>query len=471
MKLVIFGLTISSSWGNGHATLWRALCRGLHARGHEIVFFERDVPYYARHRDQHEPQGCTLRLYSQWEDVVTEARRSLRDADVGMVTSYCPDGRVAAAAVLDSTAALKVYYDLDTPVTLARLRDGQRVDYLPATDSAPSISSSATPAATRSGSCARHLAHGRSRRSMAASIRMSTGRSMPTRGSHVTSRISARTRPIARTRSTGCSSSRRFGVRPGGSHWPGRMYPPDFRWTPNMFYLSHLPPGDHPSFYCSSSLTLNITRGPMAEMGFCPSGRLFEAAACGTAMLSDWWEGLDAFFTPGRGDSRSPNDTPDAVAALDLSDAERRAVGRRARERALDCHTAAIRAGELEQLIGAAVEHQRFHGVTMWGIVPAAGQGSRMQPLAFSKELLPVGSRRDGNRERPRAVSEYLVERLVLGGADKICFVISPGKSDILEYYGGGVSPRASSTACSRTRPGCATPSSARFRSSTTTSR
>jgi dTDP-glucose pyrophosphorylase len=75
----------------------------------------------------------------------------------------------------------------------------------------------------------------------------------------------------------------------------------------------------------------------------------------------------------------------------------------------------------------------------MWGIVPAAGQGSRMQPLAFSKELLPVGSRRDGDRERPRAVSEYLVERLVLGGADKICFVISPGKSDILEYYGGGV--------------------------------
>jgi glucose-1-phosphate thymidylyltransferase len=75
----------------------------------------------------------------------------------------------------------------------------------------------------------------------------------------------------------------------------------------------------------------------------------------------------------------------------------------------------------------------------MWGIIPAAGQGSRMQPLAFSKELLPVGSRRDGDRDRPRAVSEYLVERLVLGGADRLCFVISPGKSDILEYYGGGV--------------------------------
>jgi glucose-1-phosphate thymidylyltransferase len=75
----------------------------------------------------------------------------------------------------------------------------------------------------------------------------------------------------------------------------------------------------------------------------------------------------------------------------------------------------------------------------VWGIVPAAGQGSRMQPLAFSKELLPVGSRTDGERERPRAVSEYLIERLVLGGASRICVVISPGKSDILEYYGGSV--------------------------------
>src|SRR3954471_5014376 len=75
----------------------------------------------------------------------------------------------------------------------------------------------------------------------------------------------------------------------------------------------------------------------------------------------------------------------------------------------------------------------------MWGIIPAAGAGSRIQPLAFSKELLPVGSRLDAGTERPRAVSEYLVERMILGGADRICFVISPGKSDILEYYGGVV--------------------------------
>ncbi len=75
----------------------------------------------------------------------------------------------------------------------------------------------------------------------------------------------------------------------------------------------------------------------------------------------------------------------------------------------------------------------------MWGIIPAAGAGSRIQPLAFSKELLPVGSRIEGETERPRAVSEYLVERMIRGGADKLCFVIGPGKSDILEYYGSGL--------------------------------
>jgi UTP-glucose-1-phosphate uridylyltransferase len=78
----------------------------------------------------------------------------------------------------------------------------------------------------------------------------------------------------------------------------------------------------------------------------------------------------------------------------------------------------------------------------MWGVIPAAGAGSRIQPLAFSKELLPVGSRFDGEVERPRAVSEYLVERMRLAGADKLCLVISPGKSDILSYYGGECSRR-----------------------------
>jgi spore maturation protein CgeB len=131
MKIVIFGLTISSSWGNGHATLWRALCRALAGRGHRVVFFERDVPYYAAHRDRLYPDGCDLRLYGAWAMVVREAERTLRDADAAMVTSYCPDGAAASALVLESRVPAKVYYDLDTPVTLERLAGGEEVPYLP----------------------------------------------------------------------------------------------------------------------------------------------------------------------------------------------------------------------------------------------------------------------------------------------------------------------------------------------------
>lgn len=130
MKIVVFGLTISSSWGNGHATLWRGLCRALAARGHDVIFFERDVSYYAAHRDAVSPAGCDLRLYSDWESVRGEATRAVRQADVAMVTSYCPDAQTASDLVLESTSGLRVFYDLDTGVTLARLTAGESVAYL-----------------------------------------------------------------------------------------------------------------------------------------------------------------------------------------------------------------------------------------------------------------------------------------------------------------------------------------------------
>ena len=130
VKLVIFGLTISSSWGNGQATLWRGLCRTLADRGHQIIFFERDVPYYAAHRDLLEIPGGQLILFNTWEEVLFLARQHLRYADVGMVTSYCPEGLSATDLILKSHARLRVFYDLDTPVTLARLRAGEPMSYL-----------------------------------------------------------------------------------------------------------------------------------------------------------------------------------------------------------------------------------------------------------------------------------------------------------------------------------------------------
>src|SRR5689334_19364572 len=130
MNLAIFGLTVSSSWGNGHATLWRGMCGALGRMGHRVTFFERDVPYYAACRDLHYlPGGGRLVLYPDWDQVLPEARRAVAEADVAMVTSYCPDAQVAADLVL-SSKALRVFYDLDTGVTLSRLRRGETVEYI-----------------------------------------------------------------------------------------------------------------------------------------------------------------------------------------------------------------------------------------------------------------------------------------------------------------------------------------------------
>src|SRR3954451_2017900 len=95
MKMVIFGLTVSSSWGNGHATLWRGLISALTRRGWSIVFFEKDVPYYAGTRDLYEIRSGALVLYPDWPSVVDAAAHELADADVAIVTSYCPDGIAA----------------------------------------------------------------------------------------------------------------------------------------------------------------------------------------------------------------------------------------------------------------------------------------------------------------------------------------------------------------------------------------
>src|SRR2546423_10257055 len=129
MKIVIFGLTISSSWGNGHATIWRGLLREMTARGHEITFFERDVPYYAQHRDMHALPAGTLTFYYDWDEILPAARREVAESDAAVVTSYCPDGVVASELVCEA-APLRVFYDLDTPVTLTQVRAGEPLPYI-----------------------------------------------------------------------------------------------------------------------------------------------------------------------------------------------------------------------------------------------------------------------------------------------------------------------------------------------------
>ena len=132
MKIVIFGLSVSSAWGNGHATLLRGLFRALHQQGHEVHFFERDTPYYAAHRDAPFLPYARLHLYSNWAENLPLATRELASAEVAVVTSYCPDGVAACELVLSANIPKTVFYDLDTPVTLSRLKRGETVDYIPA---------------------------------------------------------------------------------------------------------------------------------------------------------------------------------------------------------------------------------------------------------------------------------------------------------------------------------------------------
>lgn len=353
MKLVIFGLTVSSSWGNGHATLWRALCRALVRRGHQVVFFERDVPYYAMHRDLTELPGGHLHLYADWPDALTEARRHLAEADVALVTSYCPDGIGAADLVLSSRARVRVFYDMDTPVTLGRLRLGERVDYLSprglgAFDLVLSFTGGAALEELKTRLGARRVAP------LYGSVDPQAHRPVPAVDAYradlsYLGTYSADRQPTLNALFIEAARQLpHLRFRIGGA-----LYPQDFPWRENIFFVRHLPPIEHPAFFCSSKFTLNITRRAMAEMGYCPSGRLFEAAACGVPVLTDWWEGLETFFEPG-GEIFIARTTADVVEALQLPAEELALVARSARQRVLDEHTAERRARDLEATLADA---------------------------------------------------------------------------------------------------------------------
>lgn len=351
MKLVIFGLTISSSWGNGHATIWRGLCRALLRRGCHIAFYERDVSYYAAHRDLSElPRGGVVYLYRDWAEARVAAARDLADADVAMVTSYCPDGIAAAELILSSPARLKLFYDLDTPVTLARLDAGERVDYIGSRgltdfDLVLSYTGGAALDALKTRLGARRTAP------LYGSVDPELHRPQPPLPHYRADLSYLGTYAADRQTALGALlveparrlPDRRFVIG-------GAQYPMDFPWAANIHFVRHLPPAEHSAFFSSARFTLNVTRRSMAAMGFCPSGRMFEAAACGTPMISDGWAGLDAFFAPGTEIVVARN-TEEVLAALDMPEAARRSIAQRARARVLDEHTAEHRAQSLVDLV------------------------------------------------------------------------------------------------------------------------
>jgi spore maturation protein CgeB len=352
MKLVIFGLAVSSSWGNGHAVLWRALIRALAGRGHWTVFFERDVPYYAAHRDLTDLAGGRLFLYRGWAEAVSQARREVAGADAAIVTSYCPDALAATDLAL-SCPGLHVFYDLDTPVTLARLSAGEPVAYIGEHRLAPfDLVLSYTGGSALSALCERLGA----RRVAALYGSVDPDRYRPFSPAPKERAALSYLGTFADDRQAALD---RFFIEPA-RHRPqaqfilgGAQYPVGFAWTDNIHFLGHVPPGRHSEFYASARLTLNVTRSAMSASGWCPSGRLFEAAACAAPIISDWWKGLEDFFEPGR-EILIASTTEEVLSGLDGDDAELGQIGAAARERVLGSHTAAHRAAQLETLLADA---------------------------------------------------------------------------------------------------------------------
>jgi spore maturation protein CgeB len=361
MRIAIFGLTVSSSWGNGHATLWRGLIKALARMGHSVTFFEKDVPYYANERDFTEVPGGELVLYESWQSVCRKAAEAIAEADIAIVTSYCPNAIEAGELIAEKASALAVFYDLDTPVTLARLKRGESIPYVGTRglleyDLVLSYTGGGALTALREELNARRVMP------LYGHADPETHRPVPA-AEHYRADLSylgtyAQDRQPALERLFVNPARRRPALR---FVIGGAQYPQDFPWSDNIYFVRHLPPPEHPAFFCSSRLTLNVTRRDMAGMGWCPSGRLFEAAACGTPVITDRWEGIETFYAPGA-EMLTVDGTEDVLTALELSDAELAAIARAARERTLAEHTSAHRAAELlaacEVSAGAAERDQ-----------------------------------------------------------------------------------------------------------------
>jgi len=358
MKIVIFGLTISSSWGNGHATLWRGLCSALDRRHHTVIFYERDVPYYAGARDCYDVPGGALVLYDDWETTRRRAAQDAGEADAVIVTSYCPDAIAATELAMSASRGLRVFYDLDTPVTLGRLGRGEPLPYI-------------GPAGLSGFDLVLSYTGGRALTELR--DRLGAQRVTPLYG-HVDPRVHRPAPAVphycadlsylgtfAADRQASLQTlfveparrcrDRRFLIG-------GAQYPDNFPWSENIFFVRHLPPVEHPAFFSSCRLTLNVTRRDMVQMGYCPSGRLFEAAACGAAVLSDHWEGLDTFFSVGE-EILVARETEDVLTALSLDDAEVRRIAAGARARVLAEHTSERRADDLLDALEQAYARPR----------------------------------------------------------------------------------------------------------------
>ncbi|MCU1285685.1 MAG: hypothetical protein JWO13_2035 [Acidobacteriales bacterium] len=357
MKITIFGLAITSSWGNGHATTFRALSSALRKRGHEIVFFEQEAEWYASNRDMPEPPYCKVINYEKWSEILPRVRKELRDTDVAVIGSYFPDGIAAIRTVIDSDIPVKAFYDIDTPITLSQLRESGRTNYLLA-EQIPELdiyfSFTGGPALSELEDCFQ------AKRALPlyCSVDPEKYTSLPSSPefdcdlSYMGTYAPDRQPKIDQLL---CAPARRL---PGNRFIvAGPQYPDAIHWPQNVNRIVHLEPKFHSVLYSSSRMTLNVTRRDMVMTGYSPSVRLFEAAACGTTIVSDNWPGLDEFFVPGK-EILLPTGTDDVVRYISgMDEKERCSIGIAAQARILAEHSSSQRALEFENEVQAILSH------------------------------------------------------------------------------------------------------------------
>src|SRR3954447_25791888 len=345
LRIVILGLSITSSWGNGHATTYRGLVRELTARGHDVLFLERDVPWYASNRDLPKPRHGRTVLYMDLPELKRRFAGEIAEADLVIVGSYVPEGSEVGRWVIQTARGLTAFYDIDTPVTLAKLARGEE-DYL-TLELIPEyqlyLSFTGGPTLERLeqefGSPAARALYCSVDPELYHPERVPVRWNLGYMGTFSEDRQPALERLL----------------NDAARSWPearfvvaGPQYPKSIRWPKNVQRIQHLPPERHRQFYNAQHFTLNLTRADMIAAGYSPSVRLFEAAACATPIISDYWTGLETVLTPGQ-EILVASTTGEVLEYLrEMDDAERLALGQRAQRRVLGAHTAAHRAAELE---------------------------------------------------------------------------------------------------------------------------
>ena len=354
LHLVVLGLSLSSSWGNGHATTYRALLKAFAARGHRVTFLEREVAWYAGpHRDLSAPDFCQLLFYRDLDDLHRHGAL-LQSADAVLVGSYVPEGVAVGGWAQANARGPIAFYDIDTPVTLARLQSGE-ADYLsqaliPGYDVYFSFTGGPTLERLEQdlGSPAARALYCSVDPDIYRPVMVPMRWDLSYLGTYSPDRQPVLERLLLEPARR--APGRRFMVA-------GPQYPLDIAWPVNVERLQHVPPADHPAFYAASRFTLNVTRADMVRAGWSPSVRLFEAAACGAPIVSDIWEGLDTLLRPSAEIVLAQ--TPDEVLhALAMPEFDRRAMAEAGRMRILSTHTAAHRAATLEHELWAAIDRR-----------------------------------------------------------------------------------------------------------------